>query len=269
MPHLTPSSDRSRRYPPLPVGHPAPSQGAPCHQLLAKLESIAELSAEDKQALMALPMASATFGADADIHREGDRPSRCCLLVDGFVCRYRLLGSGQRQIISFHTPGDIFDLQSLHLAVMDHSAAALVPSQVAFIPHQALQELIRQYPRIAAALWREALIDAAIFREWIVGLGRRTAYGRIAHLFCELAHKLKAVGLAEDTIFELPITQVELADALGLSSVHVNRVLQQLRADGLIRWQGSILAILDWERLKQAGEFDPAYLHQDQGGSTS
>jgi CRP-like cAMP-binding protein len=233
-----------------------------CHRLLMKLESVAPLPAEDEAALLRLPMTLARIPADADICRQGDRPSACCLLLDGFACRYRVLAKGERQIMSFHTPGDIVDLQSLHLEVMDHSIAALVPSQVAFIPHQALHDLIQQHPRLGAALWRDTLIDAAIFREWLVGIGRRSSYARIAHLFCELAFKLKAVGLADGPTFELPITQTELADALGLTPVHVNRVIQQLRAEGLIHLQRGALTVLDWQGLRAAGEFHPAYLHQ-------
>jgi CRP-like cAMP-binding protein len=232
------------------------------HRLLLKLQSVATLPAEDKAALIRLPMTVARISADTDIQREGDRPSACCLLLEGYACRYRVLAGGQRQIMSFHTPGDIVDLQSLHLQVMDHSIAALVPSQVAFIPHQALHDLIQQHPRLGAALWRDTLIDAAIFREWLVGIGRRSSYARIAHLFCELIYKLKAVGLGEGPTFELPITQGELADALGISDVHVNRVLQQLRAEGLIRLRRGALTVLDWQGLISAGEFDPAYLHQ-------
>jgi CRP-like cAMP-binding protein len=187
----------------------------PHHRLLTKLEGIAPLSCEDKPALLRLPMTQARIKADADIHRQGDGPSAFCLLLDGFVCRYRLIATGGRQIMSFHVPGDIVDLQSLHLEVMDHSIAALVPSQLAFLPHQALHDLIHRHPRLGAALWRDTLIDAAIFREWLVGLGRRNAYERIAHLFCELVYKLKAVGPGADPTFALPITQTELADALG------------------------------------------------------
>jgi CRP-like cAMP-binding protein len=236
------------------------------HRLLMKLSSISALLPEDKEALIRLPMTRGTIEADADVQREGDRPSTCSLLLDGFACRYRLVANGERQIMSFHTPGDILDLQCLHLGVMDHGIAALVRCEVAFIPHAMLHDLMLRHPRLAAALWRDTLIDAAIFREWIVGLGRRTSYSRIAHLFCELCYKLKIVGLADDQKFELPITQAELADALGLTSVHVNRVIQQLRADGLIRLRDGTLTVLDWNGLKHAGEFDPVYLHQDHAG---
>ena len=237
------------------------------HRLLMKLESIAELSQEDKAAVVALPMSIRSLPADSDIVSDGERPSECCLVLEGFACRYKLLSDGKRQILSFHTPGDIPDLQSLHLKVMDHSLGTLVPSRVAFIPHQSVSDLTRYYPRVAAAFWRDTLIDAAIFREWMVGLGRRSAYQRIAHLICEMAMRFKAVGLTTDHTYNLPVTQAELGDALGLSTVHVNRVIQQLRSEGLITFESRKVTALDWEGLKRAGDFDPTYLHQNSNGS--
>jgi CRP-like cAMP-binding protein len=232
-------------------------------RLLLKLDSIAELMPEDRDALTSLPLRLKSIPQDADIIREGDRPSESCLLLEGFCCRYKIVGEGKRQILSFHTPGDIPDLQSIYLKTMDHSIVALVPSKVAFIPHQNLIDLTRRYPRIAAAFWRDTLIDAAIFREWMVGLGRRDAYQRIAHLFCEMALRIKAVGLANNGSYDLPVTQAELGDALGLSNVHVNRVLMDLRKNKLISLRSTTITIIDWEQLKRAGDFDPLYLHQD------
>jgi CRP-like cAMP-binding protein len=182
-------------------------------------------------------------------------------VVEGFACRYNTTAEGKRQILSFHISGDIPDLQSLHIDVMDHSLGTLVPSRLAFIQHADLRSLVRSHPRLADLLWRDTLIDAAVFRQWMVGLGRRSAHGRIAHLLCELLVRLRAVELVQDYSFDLPVTQAELGDALGISNVHVNRVLQDLRGENLITWRGNALTVLDWEGLKQAGEFDPAYLH--------
>ena len=229
--------------------------------LLRKLESIATLTDEEKQAILDLPMTVKVFEADTDIVRDGDRPSDCCLIVSGFVCRYKITPEGKRQIMGFYIPGDIPDLQSLHLQVMDNSLSTLVKSSVALIPHQSLRETWRRCPSLGEILWRDTLIDAAMFREWLIGVGRRSAYQRIAHLLCELQVRMKAVGLARDNGCDLPITQNEFADALGLSTVHVNRVLQDLRRDHLIVLRGSSLIIPDWEALQTAGEFDPAYLH--------
>lgn len=229
--------------------------------LIRKLESIFKLADDERQAIAGLPMQVAAIKNDQDIVREGDRPSRSCLVLSGFACAYKVTAEGKRQIVSFTLPGDIPDLQSLHLKTLDTSVSTISPCKVGFIAHEALRNLCERYPRITAAFWRETLVDASIFREWMMNVGRREAYRRAAHLLCELLVRLKVVGLAEDDGCELPITQAEFADALGLTTVHVNRVFQQLRADGLIVTKGTRLNIPDWDRLKEAGEFDPTYLH--------
>ena len=233
------------------------------HPLVRKLESITDLTPEERQALLDLPMKVQAIGADQDIVREGDRPSRCCLVLQGFACRYKMTLPGKRQIMAFHISGDIPDLQSLHLSILDHSLGTITPCEVGFIRHEDVRDLVRRFPRIGDAFWRDTLVDAAIFRAWMVGMGRREAYGRIAHLLCELLVRLRAVELADDHAFNLPVTQAELGDALGLSTVHVNRVLQELRGNDLITLRGGFLTVLDWDGLKTAGEFDPAYLQLD------
>ena len=229
--------------------------------LIRKLESIFVLSADEKDALQSISGTVKTLEADQDIVREGERPSACCLILDGFAYRYKLTETGKRQIVSFHIPGDIPDLQSLHLEMMDHSLGTLAQSRLAFLSHDTVRDLIRRCPRIGDAFWRDTLIDSAVFREWMVGLGRREAYARVAHLLCELYVRLRSVGLTNGRAYELPITQTELGDALGISTVHVNRTLQDLRGEGLITLRAGSLTVQDWERLKAAGEFDPAYLH--------
>jgi CRP-like cAMP-binding protein len=201
------------------------------------------------------------IGPDQDIVKEGDRPFECCLILEGWACRYKLTKEGKRQIVSFHMPGDIPDLQSLHIEVMDHSLRTLTPSKLAFIPHSTIRELTRRCPRIGDAFVRDILVDSAVFREWMLGLGRREAYERIAHLFCELYVRLRAIGQTNGRGFNMPITQAELGDALGFSTVHVNRTMQELRGDGLIVTKGGSVVVKDWEGLKQAGEFDAVYLH--------
>ena len=240
---------------------------SPNNLMIRKLESIFPLSDEERQVLSDLPMQVTVFRPDQDIVRIGDRPSQSCLILQGFTCVYKLTAEGKRQIVAFHVPGDIPDLQSLHLKVMDNSVATVSVCTLGFISHEALHDLCNRYPRIAAALWRETLVDGSIFREWMTRIGRREAYHRMAHLLCELLVRLKAVGLVQDEAFDLPITQSEFADAIGASTVHVNRVLQELRADGLIRSKGAQIQILDWERLKEAGDFDPLYLHLRQDGN--
>ena len=163
--------------------------------------------------------------------------------------------------MSFHMPGDILDLHSLALPVMDHNLGTLVPSKVAFIPHESIRKITSRYPNVATALWRDTLIDAAIFREWLVGMGSRSAKTRIAHLLCELVVRLRAVGLTKDDAYELPITETDFGDALGLTSIQVSAILKELRRDGLIKSEGTTLFVEEWDALKNVGEFDPTYLH--------
>jgi CRP-like cAMP-binding protein len=235
--------------------------GTDHERLIRKLESIVQLNDTERRALGSLPLRNKNYSEDTDIVHQGDAPGECCLVLEGFVCRYKVLGRGQRQIVSFHIAGDIPDLQSLHINPMDHSLGALSACRLAFIPHAALATLMRDHPRLAAAFWRNTLIDASIFREWLCGVGRRNAVERIAHLICEMFVKYEAVGLTRNGSFQLLITQAEYGDALGLSTVHVNRSLQTLRKQGLIASKGSRTEILNWEELKKAGDFDPMYLH--------
>lgn len=229
--------------------------------LIRKLASVFRLTAEERDALAQLPMQVTHIRADQDIVREGDRPSRCCLVLEGFACMFKMTADGGRQILAFQIAGDIPDLQSLHLTVLDNSLGTVTDCKVGFILHEDLRALCKKHFRLANAFWRETLIDASIFREWMLSIGRRDAYTRIAHLFCEFIVRLRAVGLAEDHACKFPITQAKIGDALGLSDVHVNRVMQSLRADGLIELKGGLLTVLGWERLKEAGEFDATYLH--------
>jgi CRP-like cAMP-binding protein len=232
----------------------------PLDRLVRKLESITELSDGEKHAVLNLPITIRDFRADEDIVREGDRPWQCCLLVEGFLCRYKILPDGQRQIQSFHIPGDVPDLQSLHIPVMDHGLAAVSPSKAALIPHDAIRDLAHAHPNLADKLWRETLVDAAIFREWITNVGSREAPARIAHLLCEIFLKLQAVGLTKGNSFDFPVTQSEIGDATGLSTVHVNRSIQKLRAEGLIILEKGHCTIKDWAGLKEVAMFDPTYL---------
>jgi CRP-like cAMP-binding protein len=229
--------------------------------LLRKLGRIDDLTYDEKRAVLNLPMKVKVFDADVDIVRDGDRPSDCALVLSGFVCRYKILPDGKRQILGLYIPGDMPDLQSFPLQVPDYGVGTLVRSNVGLIPHECLQDMLRNYPNLTRTFWRETLIDAAIAREWMIGLGRRSAYQRTAHLLCELHLRMMVVGLAKGDGYDLPLTQNELGDTLGLSTVHVNRVLQDLRREGLITLRGSALRIPDTRALQAAGEFDPAYLH--------
>ncbi|WP_243964642.1 Crp/Fnr family transcriptional regulator [Methylobacterium sp. J-026] len=228
--------------------------------LIRKLESITTLSDKERQAVRSLPMRIHNLDARQDIVRDGDQPTHCCLILDGWACRYKMLSQGKRQILSFHIAGDIPDLQSLHIHTMDHSLATLTKAVVAFIPHESLRELTACYPGIASIFWRDTLIDAGIFREWLISMGRRSAFEHVAHLFCELYLKLQAVGLAGNFRCPLPITQTDIADALGLTSVHVNRVLQEMRGRTMITLRSQTLVIEAWDELLRVSEFDSTYL---------
>jgi CRP-like cAMP-binding protein len=233
---------------------------SPYTALLRKIESHIALTTDERQAIQNLPVHVRAAKAGETLLREGDRPSQCCLVLSGLVCRQKIVGEGRRQIMSFDINGDVTDLQSLHLDVMDHDVAMLQDGKVGFLPHAALRAMNERHPRIAAALWRATLIDAAIFRQWMVNVGRKSAYSRVAHLLCELVALARSVGLNEYVIEHRP-TQEELGNALGLSIVHVNRTMRALREAGLVATEGRRLVVLDWEVLQSAGEFDPAYLH--------
>ncbi|HEX2146408.1 MAG TPA: Crp/Fnr family transcriptional regulator, partial [Pseudorhizobium sp.] len=229
--------------------------------LIRKLENLFPLTEPERRVLEHACSQTVAFRADQDIVLDGDRPGHCNVLLEGMVCRYKILRSGKRQILSFQFPGDIFDAQSFVLEVMDHAICTLTPCRVALIPHATMKDITECYPRIARAIWKDTLVDAAVFREWMVSIGRRPAYERIAHLMCEIYVRLDIVGLAKDGAIGWPITQAEIGDALGLSNVHVNRSLMELRSQGLITLSKKELVIHDWEGLKRAGDFDSNYLH--------
>ena len=236
---------------------------ADLHPIVHKLESIAHfrLSNEEKVALLTLPVQRAQFEAGQDIVSEGDRPTHSFAMLDGVACTYKSTRAGHRQVMAYFVPGDVPDFQSLHLRVLDISIAAVGPCHVGFVPHEAVRILLREHPRLADTLWRATLIEAAIVRQWMLNVGRRDAYARMAHLFCELVTRLDAVRLAPDHTCILPMTQSEIADALGITPVHVNRVLHDMRAKGLLSLHDRRLVVHDWDALQSAADFDPTYLH--------
>ncbi len=230
--------------------------------LIRKLEQLYPLSKDEQALLQGACTRLIEIDANRDIVSEGDKPTDCNLLLEGVVCRYKVFENGKRQIFSFHIPGDIFDAQSFLLETMDHNVGTLRPCKVGLIPHTILHDLSERHPRIARAIWKDTLVDAAIFREWIANVGRRNAKQRIAHLMCEMVVKYHAVGMAPDhRRIEWPMTQSELGDATGLSLVHVNRTVQALRKAGLITLSGGTLVIHDWAGLQRAARFEPRYLH--------
>jgi CRP-like cAMP-binding protein len=226
-----------------------------------KLSRFVPLSDEDVRLLDALCTDEERFEGGADIVRQGDVPRSAFVLTQGMACRYRLLPEGKRQILTFLIPGDVFDLHAFLLEAMDHSVGTLVPTRLAPITRAAVFDLFDRHPRIGAALWCSALQEEAINRERIVALGRRSASGRVAYLLSELVWRQRAVGLAEDHAIRLPLTQVELADTLGLTAVHVNRILQRCRRDNLITLTHHRLTLVDFERLQEIAGFNQDYLH--------
>ena len=199
-----------------------------------RLNSRASVSEAGRQAIRDLPFAFRTLEPATYLVREGEPPTHCALLLSGFAYRHKVTGEGARQILSVHMAGEFLDLQNSLLKVADHNVQALTRIEVANIPVAALERLTTEHPDVGRAMWIETLVDAAIFREWIVNVGRRNSVTRVAHLLCEFALRLEEAGLASHERYELPMTQEQLADATGLTPVHINRVLKELGRLGLI-----------------------------------
>jgi CRP-like cAMP-binding protein len=233
--------------------------------LTRKLSATTGLGPDDIAAVEALPINVRKLPAHHVIVHDGECPQECCLVIEGFAFRSKMTIAGKRQILSIHVPGDIPDLQSLYLERMDHDFATLTPGTVGLISHTALRRLIRERVETAEALWRETLIDAAMFREWIVNVGQRPGPAKLAHLLLELKQRLALVGRVGVNSFELPLNQQELADCLGITAVHVSRVMKELRERGLVDFQRQRVVVRDEEGLRQLGDFDPLYLHQNSG----
>jgi CRP-like cAMP-binding protein len=231
--------------------------------LVTRLSAIGSLTEGDIDALLALPYTPRDGKAGWEVAREGDRPSQCCLILDGTFCRFKVAAQGARQIVSYHIRGDIPDLQSCFLTSMDHTLAALTSGTVAFIPHAAIRHILDENPTLGAKLLRESFIDSSISREWLCNVGRRSSESRLAHLICEMFTRNKAAGAADQFTFPFGLTQTAIGDSQGMSTVHVNRVLQKLRTEKLIssEFRSKTITILDWERLQEVGDFDPGYLH--------
>ncbi len=229
--------------------------------VVRKLGRLARLDDEDRRLLASLPVRLERVRSGRYLVREGERPDECCFLVSGYACRHKTTAAGTRQIVSFHLRGDILDIQHLLLERADHNVQAISEATIAWLPRARLLELATGRPAIGQALWRDCLIDASIFREWVLNVGRRDARSRIAHMLCEFAARCKAAGLGTGDCFDLPMTQEQIGDATGLTPVHVNRMLRALDEEGAISRVGRQMRIVDWNRMKSIADFDPAYLH--------
>lgn len=228
--------------------------------LVEKLSLRDRISPEEIEALQKALEPPKTVAAGSDIVREHSRPLHSTLLISGFSARYSTLEDGARQITEINVSGDFIDLHSLLMKQMDHGVVALTKCVIAEAPHSGLIDITERHPHLTRLLWLDTIIDAAVHRQWLVAMGRRSGLGHLAHLICELYLRLQAVGQTGDMTFDLPLTQAALGDALGLSPVHVSRLISELRGEGVINWSNGQIDILDWRRLAEIAEFDPTYL---------
>lgn len=228
--------------------------------IVRKLRELGSVSGEERLALESAVSTVTRIPMDRDMVSEGSHPNFSTMLIEGFAARYKHVPSGKRQIVSIHVPGDFVDLHSFLLKRMDHSVVAFTDCRMALVPHERLREITDRFPNLTRLLWLSTLIDAAIHREWLLGMGRRKAFANVAHLVCELYLRLRVMKLTQDFRFDLPLTQQELADTTGLSIVHLNRALQDLRSRHLLTWEAGVVTITDWPGLVRRGEFDPTYL---------
>jgi len=240
----------------------------PFEGVLRRLGGHSPLDTADRAAILALPYSLRMLDPAAYLVREGEKPQYCCVVVTGFAYRHKLTGDGRRQIMGVHMAGEFVDLQNSFLDVADHNVQALTRVEAAFVPRPAVRQIAEARPNVGRAMWTETLIDASVFREWTANVGRRDSITRVAHLLCEFALRLEAAGLSKGHAYELPMTQEQLADAVGLTPVHVNRVLKELDRQGLIVRSKRIVTIPDWQKLRETADFSARYLHLDQGQRT-
>ncbi len=238
------------------------SNGSALEPMVRKLEYRGKLSAADRAALLRLPHVVSTFEPNLSVVGERARATHSCLMLSGFSVRHKIVAGGFRQIVAIHMKGEMVDLQNSLLGIADHSVQMLTPGHIAMIPRDEIVRIAFERPAIGKAMWTDTLVDASIFREWIANVGRRNARTRIAHVLCEFGMRLKVAGMGEQTDYQLPMTQEQLGDATGLTSVHVNRTLKLLESEGLIeRLSPRSITIGDWKKLSDVGDFDSNYLH--------
>ncbi|POR44389.1 cyclic nucleotide-binding protein [Methylobacterium sp. V23] len=229
--------------------------------MVRKLEGFGPLTEEERAVLRRISANGHVIGPRVDLIREGDAPDGVILIMEGIACRQKHRANGARQITAYLVPGDACDLDVALLTQMDHTITTLSACRVVRIPIDVVKRIMDEHPAIARSLRMGTLVDEATLREWLVNVGCRSAIERIAHLFCELLVRLQVVGFASENSYEFPVTQLDLADTVGLSNVHVNRSLQELRRQGVIELKGRTLKILDRQRLKSIAEFNSKYLH--------
>ena len=242
--------------------HPPPMDGSLAQPVIRRLNALRRLSDEGIALLeRAIREGMQHVGAGEDLVCEGDQVSSVRIILSGWLCRYKTLEDGRRQIVNFILPGETCDAYAYLLSVMDHSIAALTPVVYAEMKRAHFEALVAHDRSVAEAFWCETLVNSAIQREWAINLGRRIAFERVAHLLCEIFERLRPVGLIEGNSCSFPVTQTDLADATGLSVVHLNRTLQELRSSGLILLRERTLTITDLDALKATALFSPNYLY--------
>lgn len=226
-----------------------------------KVELRDTLSPEERDAILRASDDVRVVSAGHDIVREGDRPSHSTLLARGLSARFSITQDGARQITALHLDGDFVDLHSFLLKTMDHGVRALTDCVVISFPHARLRTITEQQPHLTRLLWLNTLLDAALHREWLVAKGQLSSLEHMAHLICELQVRFEVAGRADKGGFTLAMTQADLADAMGISTVHANRTLQELRSTRLLEWENGIVQIHDVAALRRLGQFDDNYLH--------
>jgi len=228
---------------------------------LMKLRARDDISAEEEKVVRALVSEVVEVAKDRTVIRHGQELHNSTLLLSGWMARAKVMPDGERQIAELQFPGDFTDLHGFTLKRLDHDIITITPCRFALVPHERLKALTESFPHIARVYWLLTNMDAAIQREWTVSLGRRTAIARMAHLFCEVNVRLRVIGLSVNNSYDFPLTQAEMAECLGLTTVHVNRTLQELRRMGLIEMERQRVAILDLSALENVAGFDPSYLY--------
>ena len=232
--------------------------------MLARFGKRVPLSKDARAALLGLPYELKTYPKHSYLVREGERATTAKLIVVGLAYRHKITADGARQILSLHIAGDFVDLEGSLLSVADHNVQVLTTCTIAEVPRAAVVELVDRHGAVAHAMWIDSLIDASVYREWVVNVGRRNSRQAMCHLLCEFGRRLEFAGLAKGGRYELPMTQEQLADCLGVTAVHVNRVLKELDRDGLVLRRERFVEVPDRVRLSKVTRFSDQYLHLDQ-----
>jgi CRP-like cAMP-binding protein len=232
----------------------------PIDILIASLERLEPLDQQDRDLLRGLNLRVKSFATQEAIVQAGTQPVESCFVVSGFAARAQYLANGGRQLDQIHIAGDFVDLHALHLQEMDHNVIALGMCEVAYVAHHELIPAMARSPRLTWLLWQLTVLDAAVARTWMSCLGRRHADAALAHLVCELSTRLRRLGATPENRFLFPATQADLGDMLGMTPVHVNRTLSELRSRRLLTWSHQKVHVIDFERLADIADFDDAYL---------